>query len=131
MHSKGENEMNRLILWTLTIAAAAMFLLAGALKLAGVAMEVQLFAALGLGQWFRYFTGLLEVGGAIGLFVPAAAPFAALTLATVMVGAIITHLFVIGGSPLIPIALLAASIAIAYLRRDPISGVLLRRRALA
>src|SRR5437762_5306142 len=99
--------MRRAIVWTLTIVAAAMFLLAGSLKLTGVPMEVQLFSAIGIGQWFRYVTGSLEVGAAIGLFVPALAPLAALLLAVVMVGAILTHLFIVGGSPLIPIALLA------------------------
>jgi putative oxidoreductase len=123
--------MRRLTLWTLTIVVAAMFLLAGTLKLTGVPMEVELFAAIGIGQWFRYVTGLLEIAGAIGLFVPAVAPLAALTLAAVMVGAIVTHLFVVGGNPLIPIALLAASIAIAYLRRESISPALVRDRALA
>src|SRR6476619_3918396 len=98
--------MRLAFLWTLTLVAAAMFLLAGTLKLVGVPMEVELFSAIGIGQWFRYVTGLLEVGGAIGLFIAALAPFAALLLAVVMVGAVLTHLFVVGGSPLIPVALL-------------------------
>ena len=114
--------MKRIIVWILTIVAAAMFLLAGTLKLAGVPMEVQLFDTIGVGQWFRYFTGALEVGGALGLFVPALAPFAALLLAMVMIGAVLTHLFIAGGSPLIPIVLLAITIAIAYLRREQISA---------
>ena len=114
--------MRRALLWTLTVVAAAMFLLAGALKLIGVPMEVELFSAIGIGQWFRYVTGLLEVGGAIGLFIAALAPFAAMLLAAVMVGAILAHLFVVGGRPLIPVALLAITIAIAYLRRPQISS---------
>ena len=83
-------------------------------------MEVQLFQAIGIGQWFRYVTGSLEVVGAIGLVVPLFAAFAALLLAAVMVGAIITHVFIVGGSPLVPIALLATMIAITYLRRRKI-----------
>jgi putative oxidoreductase len=120
MHSKGENKMRLAVLWTFTTVAAAMFLLAGGLKLAGVPMEVQLFDAIGVGQWFRYLTGMLEIGGAVGLFVPAAAPFAALILATVMIGAIVTHLFIVGGSPLAPIVLFTIALAIALLRRDEI-----------
>jgi uncharacterized membrane protein YphA (DoxX/SURF4 family) len=108
--------------WALTIVAAAMFLLAGTLKLIGVPIEVELFTAIGIGQWFRYVTGALEVGGAIGLIVPAFAPIAALLLAAVMIGAVITHLFVVGGSPLIAIALLAITLSIAYLRRERISS---------
>jgi hypothetical protein len=99
-----------------------MFLLAGTLKLIGLPMEVELFTAIGIGQWFRYFTGSLEVAAAIGLFIPSVAMIAALLLAVVMVGAIVTHLFIVGGSPLIPIALLAITIGIAYLRREQISS---------
>jgi putative oxidoreductase len=114
--------MRTATVWTLTIVAAAMFLLAGTLKLIGLQVEVDMFNTLGLGQWFRYVTGALEVAGAVGLFVPALASVAALLLAAVMIGAIFTHLFVIGGSPLIPIALLAITISIAYLRREQISS---------
>ncbi|HJZ75219.1 MAG TPA: DoxX family protein [Vicinamibacterales bacterium] len=110
--------MRRTLTWMLIIVTAGMFLLAGSLKLAGVEMEVGLFAVIGIGQWFRYFTGVLEIGGAIGLFIEPAAPFAALLLATIMVGAIMTHLFIAGGSPAVPIALLASSLAIAWLRRE-------------
>jgi uncharacterized membrane protein YphA (DoxX/SURF4 family) len=109
--------MKRVTVWTLTIVAAGMFLLAGTLKLTGLPMEVQLFSTIGIGQWFRYVTGSLEVVGAIGLLVPALAPYAALLLAAVMVGAVFTHLFIAGGSPLAAIVLLAITIALAYLRR--------------
>jgi putative oxidoreductase len=115
--------MRNVTLWLLTIVSAAMFLLAGTLKLAGVQMEVDLFAAIGIGQWFRYFTGLLEIGGALGLFLPAVATYAAVLLAAVMVGAITTHLFIVGGSPLVPILLLGATLTIAWLRREQISSL--------
>ena len=42
----------------------------------------------------------------------------AAALAVTMVGAIVTHLFIIGGSPAIPIVLLAATSAIAWARRS-------------
>ena len=69
---------------------------------------------------------VIAVGlGFIGLVIALALQFAApryrpwiYWLAVVMVGAILTHLFIVGGSPLIPIALLASAIAIAYLRRE-------------
>ena len=44
------------LLWTLTVAAAGMFLFSGSLKLAGIPMMVQLFSVIGVGQWFRYVT---------------------------------------------------------------------------
>ena len=64
-------------LWVLQILAAAAFLGAGSAKLAGVREMVDTFTKVGLGQWFRYLTGLLEVAGAIGLFVPRLAFYAA------------------------------------------------------
>ena len=106
----------RVVLWTLQIVAAALFLFSGALKLSGAPMMVQMFGAIGLGQWFRYFTGGLEVISAVLLLVPSLARFGALALAVTMVGAIVTHLFIIGGNPAVPIALLAATTTIAWVR---------------
>jgi len=48
--------------------------------------------------------------------VPSLALFGALAMAVTMVGAILTHLFIVGGSPAVPIALLAATTTIAWLR---------------
>src|ERR1700682_5416063 len=104
--------------WTLQVGSAAMFLFAGRLKLAGVPLMRQEFGVIGLGQWFRYFTGGLEVISAVLLLVPSLAFFGALALAATMVGAIITHLFIIGGSPAVPIVLLASTAAIAWARSD-------------
>src|ERR1700676_1723173 len=50
-------------LWTLSGLVALAFLGAGGAKLAGVPVMVEMFGKVGLGQWFRYFTGLLEVAG--------------------------------------------------------------------
>jgi uncharacterized membrane protein YphA (DoxX/SURF4 family) len=97
---------------------AALFLFAGIGKLAGAEMHVQLFAAIGIGQWFRYVTGSIEVLGAVLLFVPSLARFGALALTATMFGAVFTHLFVIGGNPTMPIVLLVASAAIAWMRRS-------------
>src|SRR3984893_11703935 len=52
-------------LWLTQIALAGMFILAGGLKLAGVPVMVALFDAIGIGQWFRYVTGSIEVVSAV------------------------------------------------------------------
>ena len=114
--------MRRILLWVLTLFVAGMFLFAGAMKLSAQPMMVAMFGQIGFGQWFRALTGTLEVVGALLVLVPATAAIGALLLAVVMIGAIVTHLFIIGGSPLMPIVLLASSIAIAYLRREQISS---------
>jgi putative oxidoreductase len=105
------------IAWTLQGLCAAMFLFAGGIKFAGNPEMVQSFNTIGVGQWFRYLTGAIEVGSAILLLVPSLAFFGALALAVTMVGAVITHLFIIGGSPVAPLVLLAATLTIAWLRR--------------
>jgi putative oxidoreductase len=74
-------------LWILSALVALAFIAAGGGKVAGTAVMVELFDNLGLGQWFRYFTGLLEIVGAIGLLISRYAFYAAVLLAIVMVGA--------------------------------------------
>jgi putative oxidoreductase len=103
-------------LWTLQIVTAALFLMAGLSKLAGAAAMVQLFATIGVGQWFQYVTGIIEVVAAALLLVPSLAFFGALLLIPTMVGAILTHLFIVGGNPSMPIALLASATAIAAMK---------------
>src|ERR1700731_1038842 len=104
-------------LWIISGLVAVAFIGAGGAKLAGAAVMVDLFAKVALGQWFRYFTGLLEVAGGIGLLIPRYAFYAALLLAIVMVGAIIAHVTVLGGSPAPALVLLVLSGIIAYLRK--------------
>jgi putative oxidoreductase len=104
-------------LWTLSGLVALAFIAAGGGKLAGTAVMVELFDKVGLGQWFRYFTGLLEVSAGIGLLISRYAFYAAVLLAAVMVGAIIAHLTVLGGSPAPALALFILSGIIAYLRK--------------
>src|SRR3981189_184138 len=101
-------------LWVLQIAAAGMFLMVGFLKLSGNAQLVGLFEAIGLGQWFRYLTGALEVAGAILLLIPRTSGLGALMLAGVMVGAVVTHVFIVGGSPMMAIILLVITSFVAW-----------------
>jgi len=112
----------RIALWVVQLALAAMFLLAGGSKLLGVPAMVALFDAIGIGQWFRYVTGLIEVGSAIALLVPSVAVFGALALVATMVGAIVTHLFIVGGSPAMPVILLLGSAAVVWIRRHQVLG---------
>jgi putative oxidoreductase len=111
--SKGLN----IICWMLQALAAFAFLAAGSSKLAGAPAMVDMFARLGAGQWFRYFTGTLEVIGAIGLLIPRATFYGAALLVTVMAGAVVTHLAILGGNPTPAIVLLLITGSIAYLRR--------------
>lgn len=115
-------------LWSVQVLLAAMFLLSGSSKLAGAAPMVALFDAIGVGPWFRYVTGGIEVVSAVALLVPALAPFGAMALAATMVGAVTTHLFVVGGSPAVPVALLLGALAVAWARRGQLARALPRPR---
>ena len=105
-------------LWILSSLVALVFLAAGGAKLASTAVMVEMFGKVGLGQWFRYLTGFLEVAGAIGLLMPRYAFYAAVLLASVMLGAIIAEVAVLGDSPALAAALLVLSGIIAYLRKS-------------
>ena len=104
-------------LWVLSGFAGLLFIGVGGAKLAGAAAMVDLFAKVGLGQWLRYFTGLLEVAAGLGLLISRFAFYAAVLLAVVMAGAFIAHVTVLGGSPAAPVVLFGLTGIIAYLRK--------------
>lgn len=89
--------------------------------MAGGADIVAAFDEIGIGQWFRYVTGGLEVICALLLLIPRAAAIGAALLAATMLGAMVTHLFIIGGSPAIPVALLVIMSIVAWKRRPVFS----------
>ena len=104
--------------WTLQGILAAAFLAAGSAKLAGIPYMVELFEQLGLGQWFRFVTGVVEVTGAIALVFPGLASIGAAWLGTTMVFAVATHLFILHTSPVPAIVLGLLNALVVYLRRD-------------
>jgi hypothetical protein len=95
-----------------------MFLMAAVPKLKGDPMMVSVFQAIGIGQWFRYLTGGLEVVGALLMLIPALSGLGASLLVVVMIGAVASHLFILGGSPLMAVILLVVTAIIAWGRRD-------------
>src|SRR5258706_10934651 len=105
-------------LWVTRVALAVVFLVAGGSKLAGVPVMVSLFSQIGLGQWFRYVTGAIELTAGIALLVPSAAIFGAMLLIPTMIGAIIVNVFIVPDSPVAPLVLLLLAAAVAWARRD-------------
>lgn len=51
-------------MWIASILLALVFLSEGAAKFRESRLWVQMFDQIGPGQWFRYFTGVVEVSGA-------------------------------------------------------------------
>lgn len=99
------------------ILIALAFAAAGLSKLAGVPAMVELFEHIALGQWFRFFTGTVEIVGAVLVVIPGTAAFGAVILFMTMVAALFTHAFIIGGNPVPAIVLLLLSGFVAWVRR--------------
>jgi hypothetical protein len=110
--------------WILQGGVAAAFFAAGAAKLAGATYMVQLFEQIGVGQWFRYATGLVEVIGAVALIYLGLASLGGLWLGGTVVFAVLTHLFVLHTSPVPAIALGLLNALIVYLRRAELPSLL-------
>jgi uncharacterized membrane protein YphA (DoxX/SURF4 family) len=112
----------RIAVWALQAVVAAAFFAAGGAKLAGAPFMVQLFAQIGVGQWFRYVTGAVEIIGAFALITPRLASVGGLWLGFTMLGAVTAHLFVLhtNAAPAIVLGLLNSTIV--YLRRDELAS---------
>lgn len=104
-------------LWALQIVLAVQFAGAGLLKLSGDPAQVEMFTAIGAGQWLRVVVGVLEVVGAVGVLVPRLAGLAAAGLAALMVGATVTNVVVLGVSPVMPAVPLVIAAFVAWVRR--------------
>ncbi|MEV5837728.1 DoxX family protein [Nocardia sp. NPDC052112] len=110
-------------LWTVQILLALFFIIASsAPKLLGAHAAVESFDTIGWGQWFRYFTGLVELAGGIGLLVPRLTGPAAVGLTITTVCAALTQVFLLGAPALAPFPLVLAAVFgwIAWQRRDSI-----------
>src|SRR5258705_10578031 len=115
-------------LWILQIGAGGMVLMVGFFKLSGDPRMVGLFDAIGFGQWFRYLTGSLEVLGAVLLLIPRLSGLGASLLVGAMLGAVATHLFVVGGSALPATILLIVTGVTAWGRRKRTMNLLAETR---
>jgi uncharacterized membrane protein YphA (DoxX/SURF4 family) len=114
--------VRKILGWVLAILLGLEFLAAGALKLSGNPAMVDMFNVVGLGQWFRYFTGVLEIIGGVGILIPRLSRPAALLLAVIMLGAVIAQLTRIHQGAWIPAVMLFLALVVARVRRDMAPG---------
>ncbi|SOY64344.1 conserved membrane hypothetical protein [Cupriavidus taiwanensis] len=98
---------------------AAIFCAAGSAMLLGLPWMVDLFERIGAGQWFRFVTGSLELAGCVLLLRASTRHLGALLLLPIMLVAIATHVFVIGGSsaPAVVLAVTCAWLLVGEWRR--------------
>lgn len=116
------NNLKKYGLLAIKILVAAAFAAAGLAKLAGVQMMVDTFEAVGLGQWFRYLTGIIEVGSAALLFVPNKQAYGAALLVCTMIGAVLAHLFILGPGAAPALVLGVLSAVILFVHREQITA---------
>ena len=112
-----------IVAWILQGLLALTFLAAASAKLAGAPMLVDIFEQIGLGQWFRIVTAVVELLGVLALLVPGYAALGALWLGITMVCAALTHVFILHNSPGGPIVLLVLIAGLLWLRRGQLAAL--------
>jgi uncharacterized membrane protein YphA (DoxX/SURF4 family) len=125
MAANASGKARRIAVWTLRVVLGLLFLLVGTTKLMGTGNTVEYFAAIGFGQWFRYLTGVLDVAGAVLLFVPRWTCYGAMVLACSVGSATVISLITLRGDPvwgrpvmvLVPLVMTALAVLLAWLTR--------------
>ena len=117
----------RVLSGALRVLLAAVFVSASIFKLSANPQAVATFEHLGLGQGFRIFVGVIELVGGFGLLVGPFAAIAALGLALLMMGALVSHLVVLGPSVLPAALVFTGCLAVAYFERSTLGLIRLLR----
>ncbi|WP_033257842.1 MULTISPECIES: DoxX family protein [Kitasatospora] len=114
--------------WTLRILMALFFALASALpKLLALPAATEVFDAMGVGAWFMYLTGVVELAGAVGLLLPRLAGPAATALIAFLLCAFAVQLTAMHGENAgTPFLFMVPLAVIAWARRTE-TAALLRR----
>lgn len=102
----------RVLRAVLPIAFGLLFVYIGWTKLASHSMWVQVFDRIGLGQWFRYVTGTIQIAGGLLLLPPRTRLAGSAMLACTMAGAAAADLFVLNAGPLVIVPLVLCGVAI-------------------
>ena len=120
----------RLLPWLAQIAGAVGYAVAGAAVIWGTASVHALFDAAGqaldVGPWLRFAVGVVTLVGAITLLDVDAAGVAALALSVAAIVTIAVYVLVLRIDPVVPVALLAATLLVAWTRRDELRSLVTR-----
>jgi putative oxidoreductase len=113
--------------WLPRIVVAMLFIFVGKSKFAAHSEWVAIFAKIGFGQWFRYFTGVLQVVGGVLVLIPKTFVFGILLIGCTMAGAMAAWIFFLGQpfTAIIPGALL---IGLLFVGGEELSDLVLVRR---
>jgi uncharacterized membrane protein YphA (DoxX/SURF4 family) len=117
METEPAGKGRKIAIWILKVFLGILFLTIGSAKLTGTLETTWLFAAIGWGQWFRYFTGILDLVGAVLLFVPRWTCLGALVLVCTVGTAALIYLFLLHHNPMVPLAFTLLAATLAWLTR--------------
>jgi len=112
--------VKNIIIWVLRILVAGLFAFAGFMKLSGQPMMVEEFGVVGLGDWFRIFTGVVEILGAAAVLYPVTTAWGALLLLCVDAGAFIAQVTRIHQDWVHTIVIGAVIVALLYMTKATI-----------
>jgi uncharacterized membrane protein YphA (DoxX/SURF4 family) len=118
--------------WILRITVAVILLQTLYFKFTGAEESIYIFTALGVEPFGRIATGILELVTVILILIPRTIFLGALLGSGIMVGAILSHLFVLGievendGGTLFTLAIitLLCCVALIFLNRDKVANLL-------
>jgi uncharacterized membrane protein YphA (DoxX/SURF4 family) len=120
-HSSTMSRSKTIAVWVLRILLAALFLFASFMKLTSRPPMVHAFDIVGIGQWFRYFTGALELVGGVAILIPSISVLGALLLLVVDIGAFVAQIAVLHEGWIHPIVIGAAIGIVIYLQRTQLN----------
>jgi uncharacterized membrane protein YphA (DoxX/SURF4 family) len=109
-----------LITWILRLGVAAVFFSVGTSKFGAHSSWIKIFDQIGLGQWFRYFTGVLQLTGAALVLIPRTFLAGIGLLGCTMAGAVVVWIVVFHApdNAIIPGVILIGLIAVGFHGRD-------------
>ncbi|HZY81591.1 MAG TPA: DoxX family protein [Cyclobacteriaceae bacterium] len=123
--------MKKVISIVLRLIAAFIMIQTLWFKFTGAEESVYIFSQVGIEPWGRIGTGVAELIAAVLLLIPRTIIFGALMAIGIMLGAIVTHLFILGievkgdGGQLFAYALivLVASVILVFLHFDQVQQI--------
>lgn len=115
-------------IWALRITLGLAFILFALMKLSGRDAMVAEFDAVGLGQWFRYFTAIFELIGGVAVLIPSVSIFGAILMLVVDLGALFAQVMVLHIDWIHTVVIAALIALLIYLQRGALARFNSRRR---
>lgn len=121
-----------ILIWILRITASVILLQTLFFKFSGAEESIYIFSTLGIEPYGRIGSGIVELAAAILILIPKTTWIGALGASGVMMGAILSHLFVLGievendGGLLFILAVitLLCSLGLLYFNKNKLSNLL-------